>query len=616
MIGKLKLGATHLGAQGTQFLVWAPYHEKVELHVIEPKDQFFPMQRTTRGYHHLALEDVFPGVLYMYRLSGNLERPDPASRYQPRGVHGPSAIVDTDFQWTDLNWPGLDIRDYVIYELHIGAFTDKGTFEEAINKLPDLKSLGITAVELMPACQFPGNRNWGYDGVYPFSVHHDYGGPQGLKSFVDACHDLGLAVIMDVVYNHLGPEGNYLNDYGPYFTDKYGTPWGRAINYDSAFSDEVRRYFMENAVMWVDDYHCDGLRLDAIHGIFDFSAKHILKEMGEQVHGRALKLNRKIYVMPESDLNDSRLIITDKEGGYDLDCQWNDDFHHAVHTALTQENNGYYEDFGRISHVAKAFKSGFVYTGEYSEYRKRKHGNRSSDLSGEKFVVFSQNHDQVGNRANSERLTELVSFEGLKMAAGLVLLSPYIPLLFMGEEYGETAPFPYFVSHGDPDLVNAVREGRKREFQSFAWKGEPDDPQSEETFSKAKLNWGLMNTPPHARLNSFYKELISLRAKLKDLFGFDREKMEVIAWDDNGLLYVRRWKDDHEAVYVFKFNQASVNLILPTRPGLWKKQIDSMDDKWGGNGAVIPQEVEDIREIHTQLTKNSFVVFTNGSEIE
>lgn len=606
-----RLGAKYLGDEGAEFLVWAPDHDKVELHVMEPEERFFEMQRQAGGYHHLIARDLKPGALYMYKLGPNLERPDPASRYQPRGVHGPSAVTADDFNWTDGGWPGLDLEDYVIYELHIGTFTDEGDFDEAIRRLPELKELGITAVELIPVCQFPGNRNWGYDGVYPFSVHHDYGGPDGLKRFVDMCHGLGLAVIMDVVYNHLGPEGNYLADFGPYFTHKYGTPWGSAINFDSSHSDQVREYFCANAQMWIEDYHMDALRLDAVHGIFDFSAKHILKEIGERVHKKASELNRKVYVIPESDLNDSRLIRSHNVGGYDLDGQWNDDFHHALHALLTGERNGYYEDFGHISHLAKAFRSGFVYTGEYSVFRKRRHGNKSSELSGEKFVVFSQNHDQVGNRANSERLSELVSFEGLKMAAGLVLLSPFIPLIFMGEEYGETAPFPYFISHGDPDLIQAVREGRKREFQAFAWKGEPMDPYAQETFQAAKLNWDLKHQGHHALIHSFYKELIALRARLKDIFGYDREKLEALAWEQEGVLHVRRWNENVEAIYVFKFKGSGSGPFLPVKRGRWVKQIDSMDERWGGPGSVIPTQTENPAEIALQLKENSFAIFIN-----
>jgi maltooligosyltrehalose trehalohydrolase len=609
-----KLGAA-CSAVGADFLVWAPAHEEVKLHIIEPEDRVFPMNNHGDGYHGLTLEDVGANALYMYRLSNDLERPDPASNYQPRGVHGPSCLVDPNFHWTDSSWPGKDLEEYIIYELHVGTFTPEGTFDHAAKRMPQLRDLGITAIELMPVCQFPGARNWGYDGVFPFSAHHDYGGPDGLKRFVDKCHSLEMAVIIDVVYNHLGPEGNYLHDFGPYFTNKYGTPWGEAINFDSAFSDDVRRYFIENALMWIADYHMDALRLDAVHGIFDFSAKHILEEIGDEVHLLASRLNRKAYVIPESDLNDSRLIRTRPEGGYDLDAQWNDDFHHSVHALLTGERRGYYQDFGGIADLAKAFNSGFVYSGERSEYRKRKHGNRSSDLPARKFLVFSQNHDQVGNRVDSERLGSIVDPEAQKMAAGLVLLSPFIPLLFMGEEYGETAPFPYFVSHTDPDLVQAVREGRKREFQAFEWSGEPMDPQSEETFEAAKLNWEMRDRSNHLELLSFYQELIALRYKLGKIFGLDRERMEVIGWEDQGVLSVRRWNEKDHLLWVCAFKGPAKDLILPApRAKGWIKVMDSMDPRWLGPGVATANEISDPGSICSEMTKNSFLVFLKRSE--
>ncbi len=608
------LGATYLDEDKAEFLVWAPGHEKVELHIMSPLDRIARMERIKGGYHHCILEGCSPGHLYMFRLSGNMERPDPASNHQPQGVHGPSAIVDHRFDWTDTDWHGMDMEDYVIYELHIGTFTDKGTLDSAIEYLTGLRDLGITAIELTPVCQFPGKRNWGYDGVYPFSVHHDYGGPDALRRFVNSCHGLGMAVILDVVYNHLGPEGNYLNDYGPYFTDKYRTPWGSAINYDSTHSDQVRRYFIENAAMWVVDFHIDALRLDAIHGIFDFSAKHILQEMGEVVYMEASKLNRKVHIIPESDLNDSRLIRSKQEGGYNLDAQWNDDFHHCIHSLVTGERKGYYEDFGSLDHLARCLKERFVYSGQYSSYRKRKHGNRAWDLPGSRFVVFSQNHDQVGNRVLSERLSNLISFEEQKLVAGLVLLSPFIPLIFMGEEYGETAPFPYFISHGDPDLIQAVREGRKREFQSFQWAGEPMDPQGEETFQAAKLNRDLMKTGRHGALYSFYKELISLRARLNNLFDFDPRNIQVVSWEDEGLLLISRECEGNTAIYLFKFKGESKELVLPISDGKWHKVIDSSDESWKGPGATIPGEVSSLKYTPRDLKNGSFVVFIKGSE--
>jgi maltooligosyltrehalose trehalohydrolase len=359
----------------------------------------------------------------------------------------------------------------------VGTFTPEGTFEAIIPHLDELRELGITAVELMPVAQFPGTRNWGYDGVYPFAVQNSYGGPEGLKRLVNACHGRGIAVVLDVVYNHLGPEGNYLWDFGPYFTDRYKTPWGSAINFDGPHSDPVRRLFIENALYWVTEFRMDGLRIDAVHGILDFSAYPFLEELASAVHEKAERLNRRVYVIAESDLNDTRVIRSRELGGYGLDAQWNDDFHHALHTLLTEDQTGYYQDFGRLGDLVKAFREGFVCSGQYSSYRRRRHGNSSRDIPAGCFVVFAQNHDQVGNRMRGERLSQLVCRERMKLAAGVVFLSPFIPLLFMGEEYGETAPFPYFISHSDADLVEAVRRGRREEFAAFGWSQEPPDPQ-------------------------------------------------------------------------------------------------------------------------------------------
>ena len=423
----------------------------------------------------------------MASWSGLILPPD----FSLRGVHGPSEIIDPRFPWEDDSWNGLPLSKYLLYELHVGAFTPDGTFKAIIPYLDYLLNLGITAVEIMPVAQFPGSRNWGYDGVYPYAAQNSYGGPDALKRLINACHLRGMAVVLDVVYNHLGPEGNYLWDFGPYFTDKYKTPWGPAINLDGPFSDEVRKFFIENALHWVTDFHIDALRVDAVHGMLDFSARHFLEELADVVHEQGERLARRVYVMSEGDLNDSRIIRSRDVGGYGLDAQWNDDFHHALHALLTHERSGYYGDFGELRHMIKALRDGFVYSGEYSAYRKRRHGNQSADLPARRFVVFCQNHDQVGNCAMGARLTQLVTMEGLKLAAGTVLLSPFIPLLFMGEEYGETSPFPYFVSHSDQSLVEAVRKGRREEFKAFEWPGEPPDPQAESTFMSAKVDHSL-----------------------------------------------------------------------------------------------------------------------------
>ncbi|MFZ3044571.1 MAG: malto-oligosyltrehalose trehalohydrolase, partial [Desulfatirhabdiaceae bacterium] len=434
--GEPELGATPLGNGRCRFRVWAPFMDCVDVHILSSKNRLESLTRDRHGYHEGIHDDVEPGVNYLFRLNGSQERPDPASRFQPQGVHGPSQVVDPAFAWTDDNWRGVARHRTIIYELHVGIFTDSGTFDAAIDRLDDLVSLGITAVELMPVAQFPGDRNWGYDGVYPFAAQNSYGGPQGLKRLVNACHHRGLAVILDVVYNHLGPEGNYLRDFGPYFSNHYHTPWGQPINFDGNYSDHVRRYFIENARYWITECHIDALRLDAVHAILDFSARTFLQELAEIVKDLAEDLGRHIHLFAESALNDTRLIRSPDLGGFGLDAQWNDDLHHALHAVITGERRGYYCDFGRFEQLLKALRDGFVYDGQYSEYRKRRHGNSSRSIPPHRFVGFAQNHDQIGNRLQGDRLSTIVSFEALKMVAGIILLSPSLPLLFMGEEYG------------------------------------------------------------------------------------------------------------------------------------------------------------------------------------
>jgi maltooligosyltrehalose trehalohydrolase len=603
------LGATYLLDRRCQFLVWAPLIQKMDVHIVSPKERILPLERNARGYHQAIVDNLEPGSLYLYRMDDQKERPDPASRCQPQGVHGPSQVVDDDFPWEDHHWPGLPLQEYIIYELHVGTFSQQGTFDAIIPHLEDLRDLGITAVELMPVAQFPGNRNWGYDGVYPFAVQNSYGGPVALKRLINSCHQKGLAVVLDVVYNHLGPEGNYIADFGPYFTDRYQTPWGAALNFDGPHSDEVRRFFIENAIYWLDEFHIDALRLDALHAILDISAYPFLEELTTSFHQRAVELKRQAYVIGESTANDARLIKSPELGGYGLDAQWNDDFHHSLHVLLTGERNGYYQDFGHLQHLAKAFREGFVYSGEYSSYRQRRHGVSSEDIPAHHFVVFAQNHDQVGNRASSERLSQLVSFETLKLAAGIVILSPFIPLLFMGEEYGETAPFPYFTSHSEPQLIEAVRKGRLDEFTAFQWQGELPDPQDEATFLNAKLNRNLRNEGHHRVLLEFYNELIRLRKELTILSHLSKETMEVLDYEEARLLFVRRWSDNSEVVTVFSFDVEKVTATLPFPAGQWHKQLDTADKRWQGRGSVIPERLSSGGEVTLTLNPKTFALF-------
>jgi maltooligosyltrehalose trehalohydrolase len=478
----------------------------------------------------------------------------------------------------------LALHDLILYEIHVGTFTNEGTFEAIIPKLDYLKELGVTALDLMPVAQFPGSRNWGYDGVYPYAPQNSYGGTVGLKALVNACHNKGLAVILDVVYNHLGPEGNYLGSYGPYFTDRYKTPWGEAINFDGPHSDGVRDFFVQNALYWVTEYHMDGLRIDAIHGIFDFSATHFLKELAEAVHMRASELSRKLQVIAESDLNDSGVIRPPAKGGYGLDALWNDDFHHAVHALITGERVGYYEDFGNLEHLEKAMRDGYVYSGQHSSHRKRKHGNSSADLPLHRFVVFSQNHDQVGNRMSGDRLSSSQPLEKLKLAAALVILSPCIPLLFMGEEYGEPAPFQYFVSHSDTALIGAVREGRKKEFASFCWQGDIPDPQAESTFLGSRINVDLHGSGRHAVLHRYYRQLIFLRKSIPALSRPDKGRPEVKRLEDKKILYFVSRSGDDVIFCIFCFHDEPQAFPLSLPGGEWDRILDTSDPAWGGDG--------------------------------
>ncbi|MGH7526009.1 MAG: malto-oligosyltrehalose trehalohydrolase [Gemmatimonadales bacterium] len=515
----LTRGASVDPGGGVVFEVWAPAARRVEVAMVGPgPTSTHPMEEIAGGVWSAALHQAAAGGDYVYRLDGGPGRPDPVSRSRPAGVHGPTRIVDPSvFAWSDAGWSGLAVADLVIYELHVGAFTPEGSFDGVMPRLEALRELGITAIELMPVAEFPGSRNWGYDGVSPYAPQSSYGGPDGLRRLVNAAHRAGLAVLLDVVYNHLGPEGSYLGGFGPYFSDRHRTMWGDGWNLDGAESDEVRRYLVDNARYWITEFHLDGLRLDAADKIVDLSALHILEELADAVHAQGQALGRRVAVIAESDANDPRYVRPPGEGGYGLDAQWSDDFHHAVHAALTGERAGYYADFGGIGPVAKALSERFVNDGRPSPFRRRRHGRPAAEVPADRFVICIQNHDQVGNRARGERLSALVSTDALKLGAAILLLSPYVPLLFMGEEYAESRPFLYFVSHGDPDLVEAVREGRRREFTSFASSGAIADPQAQTTFATSRLDWDSAIRSPHAEVRALYRDLLALRRSAPSL---------------------------------------------------------------------------------------------------
>jgi maltooligosyltrehalose trehalohydrolase len=603
----MKIGAHYLGDGRCEFTVWAPAHEEVAVQIVSPAQHLLPMQKDEWGYFKALAEDIEPGTLYFYKLGGEADRPDPASHSQPKDVHGPSEVIaHSQMNWTDADWFGVSLEEMIIYELHVGTFTPEGTFEAIIPRLKELHEFGVNAIELMPIGQFPGNRNWGYDGVFPFAPQHSYGGSEGLKKLVNAAHQQGISIILDVIYNHFGPEGNYFSDYGPYFTAHYKTAWGNALNFDGEYSYGVRNYFIENALYWFENYHIDALRLDASDHLYDIGVKHFLQELAENVDALSKKQGRKLYLTAENDLSDTKIIRPIESGGYGIDAQWNDAFHHCLHTLLTGEQAGYYVDYGTCQQMAKAFKESFVYSGQYSPFRKKFHGSNSSAIPGHQFVVFTQNHDQVGNRALGERLTHLVSFEALKLAAAVLLLAPNIPLIFMGEEYAEDAPFLYFVSHTDPELVEVVREGRKKDFAAFHIEGEFIDPFSTETFQKCQLNWDKRQEGKHKVMLELYQHLIQLRRTLPALKQLDKQNLEASVVEEDKLLFLRRGNSGDQIFCIMNFNDQEVT-CQTSADGIWRKILDSTDEKWMGSGSTLPEKL--IREQEVKIRPHSFVLY-------
>ena len=583
---RMLYGAMPLREGGVQFRVWAP---NVRALAVNVAGTVFPMSRHGEDFHVLVPQ-AQSGQTYSLVPDDSKERLDPVSRSQPQGVHGPSEIVDPDaFQWTDQNWHGLDLEKFLIYELHTGTFTPEGTFEGIIAKIPYLKELGITAIELMPVAEFPGRRNWGYDGVDLFAPQSSYGGPEGFKKLVNACHSAGLAVVLDVVYNHVGPEGNYLAEFGPYFTNQYRTPWGQAVNFDGPGSDGVRRFFIDNALYWLTEYHIDALRLDAIHGIYDFGAKHFLAELAEGFHQQAARLGRQACLIAESDLNDVRVIQPRSAGGYGLDAQWNDEFHHALTSYLTKAKRGFLGAFGRLTDVQKALTDGFVYDGIYSDYRRRRFGSSSKDLPGRRFVVFVQNHDQIANTNQGKRLSQLVSLDQFKVAATVLLCSPYVPLLFMGEEFADTAPFLYFTSYLDTSLAKLVTEGRRREHAEFEVSAEFFDPQAQGTFEKSRITWPLLEDASHAEILSFYRQVIALRKTWPCLSNCRKDLTRVEL--DEGKELLRMERGDPEgtrALLVCNFSFQASSIDAPRAN--WQVALQTNSSDYGmiaGHSAIL-----------------------------
>jgi len=552
-----------------KFKLWAPKAKSVAL-AFGGSDH--EMERCNNGCWELEVPEAGPGSEYGFRLDGGNALPDPRSPCQPYGVHGLSRLVDhASFHWSDTRWQPRPLSSGVVYELHIGTFTQKGTFLSAIEQLDYLAELGITHVEIMPVNEFSGDWGWGYDGADIYAPHHCYGTPDDFKSLIDACHTKGLAVILDVVYNHLGPTGNYLPQFGPYFTEQYHTPWGSAVNLDHRGSDEARRFFLDNALMWMRDYHMDGLRLDAIHAFQDDSAVHFLEQLSLEVEELSAHLGRHLFLIAESDLNDPRVIRSRDAHGFGMDAQWSDDFHHALFSLMTGQMDGYMADFGTLQDLATSLNEGFVYSGGHSGYRGRRHGRPVFGLSGHHFVVFCENHDQVGNRAKGERIGHLVSPGLQKIAAALMLLSPFVPMLFMGEEFRASTPFQYFTHHDDPELGRQVSEGRRKEFSAFGWDPkEVPDPQDPKTFERSKLNWAEIVSGEHAEMLSWYKELIALRKAEPALTNGRMDEVET-SYDEMARWFVMsRGPID----VVCNFSQSTQE--IPTKSGVVKLPGESV----------------------------------------
>jgi len=522
-----------------RFRVWAPEKENVSLRIVYPNQADYLMKKLADGYHEITLDQISTNTKYLFGIEGEFF-PDPASHAQPNGVHGPSCVIDHEkYRWNDQLWKGIPFEQLVIYELHVGTFSEAGTFDAVIPHLDYLIALGINAIELMPVARFPGSRNWGYDVVYPFAPQENYGEPNALKKLVDSCHNKGIAVILDVIYNHLGPEGNYFKQYGPYFSKKYTTPWGEALNLDGEWSDGVRTFILDNMQYWFEHFHIDGLRCDAVHEIYDSSAVHIWDEATDRIQSIAQRTGRQVYLIAESDTNNPKVVMPRSLGGFGFRAQWLDDFQHAVYELLNPCDKERYAGFGKITHLAKAFDQGFVHSGEFVEVRKKRHGACSIGISPDHFVVFNDNHDQTGNRPNGERTASFFDLDRLKLSCVPSLLSPYIPMLFMGEEFGAKTPFHFFVDHSDPDLLEAVKNGRKKEFESFNGISEPADPGALSTFIDSKLNWNQLSDPESACLLAWYKKLIAIRQSFSAFQTRDRQFVKTNILSDKVLELVR-----------------------------------------------------------------------------
>jgi maltooligosyltrehalose trehalohydrolase len=606
---KRSLGLNFNGNGNAVISLWAPLANAVQVEVNGNKK--IELNKEDYGYWSLISSEISEEDRYFFILDGEKKLPDPASLMQPEGVHGPSLALDLNgYAWNDEKWKGIARDKMIIYELHVGTFTPEGSFQGMINKLDYLVDLGINTIEIMPVSQFPGDRNWGYDGVYIYAVQNSYGGADGLRDLIQACHERGIAVILDVVYNHNGPEGNYLPEYGPYFTGKYQIPWGDAMNYDDAYCYGVRQYYIENALMWFRDFHVDALRLDAVHAIKDMGARHFLAELSENVAKLKKKTGQNHLLIGECDLNDAKYIDSVKNRGYGLDAQWCDEFHHALHAVSTGERLEYYADFGEVKQIAKTIRDGFIYDGIYSPHRKKVFGTKVGDRPGDQLVVFIQNHDQVGNRMLGERLTTLIDFEKVKLLVGTLFISPFTPLIFMGEEYGETNPFLYFCSHSDAKLIQMVREGRRNEFKEFYHKGEPFDPQKKETFLRSKLSWDTRDDKHEKPLLTYYKYWIRLTKENPVLRNRDRRGLSVDILQRTDTIIVHRTHENHRLVGILNYNTKPEKVSLSSIDAMGMTiLLDSSSASWGG--PVPPKITSQPAQGVLTVNGNSIIVLSN-----
>jgi maltooligosyltrehalose trehalohydrolase len=580
----LEWGACTLPGGGVRFRVWAPIADSLSIKLEGPAGRTVGMERRDEDIFEVTVGETGPGTDYRFVFSDGCERPDPFSRWQPRGVHGTSRVVDpAAFPWGDQQWTGISLDEHVLYELHVGAFTPEGTFEAVIPRLPRLRELGVTAIQLMPVAEFPGSRNWGYDGVSLFAPHSAYGGPDGLKRLVDACHREGLAIHLDVVYNHLGPEGSYIGDFGPYLNPKHNTGWGPAFNVDGPGAARARRFILDNALYWQTEFHIDGLRLDAVHSFEDTSERHILAEIAETAHRQEQHTGRLCWIIAESDLNDPKLIYESNQGGFGLDSQWSNDFHHALHATLLGSRHGYFGDFGSLEQLATALTHGFVYQGQYSAFRGREHGKPPVGVDGHRFVIFIQNHDQVANSYHGDRLAALATLAQQRLAAAILLCAPSLPLLFMGEEYGEAAPFFFFTSHGDPEVIERTRRGRREEHAYADPDGIAPDPQELETFRRSKLEWGLAERGDHREMFALYRDLLALRRGHPALTDFRREAASVWHHEERCWLILHRGQPGGEGVLLIaNFADIPGEIIPPALEGSWRLELCTADPRYGG----------------------------------